>query len=132
MQKSKIQLAPLKKALIALRLAIAQKPVNEFYRDSVIQRFEYTFELSWKIMQKFLEADRPLQDSSVRGVLRESFKRGFIRDTEQWFVFQESRNLTSHTYNEKTAQDVYEVALKLPEAVDFVIERLESSLQDGP
>ena len=98
-----ISFEPLNKALSSLERAMAQ-PINEFTRDSVIQRFEYTFELSWKLLLKILEADRPLDDGSVKGILRESGKLGYINSVETWFEFQRARNLTSHTYNEEVAE----------------------------
>lgn len=118
-------LTPLKKALNSLELAI-QQPVNEFTRDSVIQRFEFTFELSWKLLKRYLEMDRPLADDSVKGVLREAFQRKLISNIEQWFAFQKARNLTSHTYNEETAIDVYKEAIQLPLLCRELIQNLES------
>ena len=53
---NKQSLSPLKKALESLKKSILQ-PINEFTRDSVIQRFEYCFELSWKNMKRYLESD---------------------------------------------------------------------------
>jgi nucleotidyltransferase substrate binding protein (TIGR01987 family) len=120
-----LNIAPLKKTLKSLEVSIAQ-PLNEFTRDSVIQRFEFTFELSWKALKKYLAADKPLDDDSVKGVLREAFQRKLISDLDQWFKFQKSRNLTSHTYNEDTAEDVYLEALKLPQLCHELIQNLES------
>jgi nucleotidyltransferase substrate binding protein (TIGR01987 family) len=120
-----LNIAPLKKALNSLEVSIAQ-PLNEFTRDSVIQRFEFTFELSWKALKKYLATDKPLDDDSVKGVLREAFQRKLISDLDQWFKFQKSRNLTSHTYNEDTAEDVYLEALKLPQLCHELIQNLES------
>ena len=93
-----------------------------------MHRFEYTFELSWKNLKRFLENDKPLSDDSVRGVLREAHQRQLISNIDQWFAFQKSRNLTSHTYNEDTAQEVYEVAIKLPTLCHELIPNLESKL----
>jgi nucleotidyltransferase substrate binding protein (TIGR01987 family) len=73
-----------------------------------------------------LAADKPLDDDSVKGVLREAFQRKLISDLDQWFKFQKSRNLTSHTYNEDTAEDVYLEALKLPQLCRELIQNLES------
>ncbi|MBF0312278.1 MAG: nucleotidyltransferase substrate binding protein [Oligoflexia bacterium] len=119
----KISLEPLKKALQSLKNAIAQTK-NEYIRDSVIQRFEYTFELSWKIIKKVLEQDQPLEDASVKGILRSAATYGIISNLELWFEFQHARNLTSHTYNEDSAEEVYEVAVKLPPEIDLLLLKL--------
>ncbi len=120
-----LSLNPLKKALASLEKAISQ-PENEFTRDSVIQRFEFTFELSWKALKRFLEADRPMADDSVRGILREAHQRKLISHLEQWFAFHKARNLSSHTYNEETAVEVYTEALKMPDLCHELIKNLES------
>lgn len=111
MNKSKISLQSLEKALTSLERALAQ-PKNEFNRDSVIQRFEFSFELCWKSALRIIQADHPLTDSSVRGVLREASRLGWIQTLDAWFRFQEARNLSSHTYNEETAEEVYLEAAK--------------------
>jgi nucleotidyltransferase substrate binding protein (TIGR01987 family) len=119
---------PLKKALRSLEKAVAQ-PLNEFTRDSVVQRFEFTFELSWKNLKRYLEVDKPLADDSVKGILREAHQRKLISNLDQWFSFQKSRNLTSHTYNEDTAEEVYREAIKLPELCHELINNLEQKLK---
>ena len=127
MDLKQISLQPLEKALASLNRAIAQ-PKNEFNRDSVIQRFEYSFELSWKLLQKILEADRPLEDNSVKGILREAVKQNLIEDLDHWFEFHKARNLTSHTYNEITAEEVHGIAVRFPSAVTILIERAQKSI----
>jgi nucleotidyltransferase substrate binding protein (TIGR01987 family) len=124
LKKNEISVEPLKKALSSLELAI-QQPLNEFTRDSVIQRFEFTFELCWKILLKFIESDHPLEDRSVKAIFREADSMGFIRNIDQWFKFQAARNLTSHTYNQKTAQEVYTEALKLPAETHHLLSKLK-------
>jgi nucleotidyltransferase substrate binding protein (TIGR01987 family) len=121
---------PFKKALASLEKAIAQ-PLNEFTRDSVVQRFEYTFELSWKNLERYLATDRPLKDDSVRGILREAHQRQLISNIQQWFAFQKCRNLTSDTYNEDTAEEVYKEALKLPALCHELVINLEKKLNDN-
>ncbi len=125
---NKQSILPLKKALKSLELAITQ-PLNEFTRDSVVQRFEFTFELSWKSLKRYLEFDRQIADDSVRGILREAHQRQLISNIDQWFAFQKSRNLTSHTYNEETAKEVYEEAIKLPVLCHELIKNLEDKLK---
>jgi nucleotidyltransferase substrate binding protein (TIGR01987 family) len=126
MDKKKISSQALEKALDSLKRAILQ-PKNEFSRDSVIQRFEYTFELSWKLLTKILEADSgALSDNSVKAVLREAARLGNIQKLDLWFEFQKARNITSHTYNEVTAEEVYSRAILLPAEVDFLLKKISS------
>lgn len=92
-------------ALSRLDHALAQ-PVNEFVRDSAIQRFEFTFELFWKSLKAYAE-ESGLEAFSPRDSLRVAFQLGLIQETGEWFRMLEDRNLTSHTYNEATAETIY-------------------------
>lgn len=92
-------------ALSRLDLALAQ-PVNEFVRDSSIQRFEFTFELFWKSLKAYAE-ESGLEAFSPRDSIRIAFQLGVIQESPEWFRMLEDRNLTSHTYNEATADSIY-------------------------
>ena len=124
MTLKEISLKPLSTALQQLNKALAQ-PENEFIRDSVIQRFEFTFELSWKSMQRFLEADRPLADTSTRTVLREAHAQGMITSVEPWFEFQKYRNMTSHIYSEEMSKEIYVKVKAFPALCSHLLNELE-------
>lgn len=81
------------------------------YRDALIQRFEYTFELTWKLLKHFfkfvdLEVDS-IELESKKGLFRVAAKIGLISDVERWFVHLLDRNLTSHTYDEDYANEIF-------------------------
>jgi nucleotidyltransferase substrate binding protein (TIGR01987 family) len=109
MPKQTLMLSPLKKAITALQIAINQ-PKNEFTRDATIQRFEYTFELAWKMLKRHLTKEAGLEEYSLKNLFREAGRLGLIENTDNWFSYLEARNLTSHTYNEETAEETYRVA----------------------
>ena len=75
-------------------------------RDSAIKRFEFTTELAWKCIQKFLREEEIIC-RSPKECFKEAFKFGLIEDDPQWIAMLEDRNLTVHTYDEETAEDVY-------------------------
>lgn len=114
-----IVLTPLERATASLARALAQ-PLDEFTRDSSIQRFEYTYELAWKAIRRVLLNEMGLVDAegaSRRELYRMAAQNGLLADPTPWFGFHDARNRTSHTYNEATAAEVYEVAKGfLPEA----------------
>ncbi len=89
------------KAVIQLEKAV-KRPFDEFMRDSVIQRFEFTYELAWKMLKLRLEAES-IEVTSPKQALQV----GFIIDGNAWSELQKNRNLTSHTYDEKLADKVY-------------------------
>jgi nucleotidyltransferase substrate binding protein (TIGR01987 family) len=75
-------------------------------RDSALKRFEFTVELAWKCVQRFLR-EQEIICRSPKECLKEAFKFGLIEDDPKWIEMMEDRNLIVHTYDEKTAEDVY-------------------------
>jgi len=71
--------------------------------DATIQRFEFTYELSWKLMKAYLEYNGNTEGVSPRRAIQESFKEGLVSDGEGWLQMLQDRNLTSHTYDSETA-----------------------------
>ncbi|MDY3905206.1 MAG: nucleotidyltransferase substrate binding protein [Lawsonibacter sp.] len=99
-----------KSALAQLELAVqsyAGKPGDALYRDGLIQRFEFTVELAWKSLKEYLEDQgMVLSIASPRGILKEAFAAGVISDAKQWNDILTARNLTSHVYDEETAERI--------------------------
>ena len=89
-------------------VAIYQKSQQDaLYRDGLIQRFEFTVELSWKSLKEYLEDHGfVLAASSPRAVLKDAYAAGVIQDAERWNRILTARNITSHVYDEKTADGV--------------------------
>ena len=98
---------------------------NAINRDAAIQRFEFTVELAWKSMQKFLRS-KEIVCRSPKDCLEEAFKFGLISDNELWLEMFKDRNLTVHTYNEETADQIYN---RLPGYVGLFRE-LKNNLKD--
>lgn len=95
----------LQAAVLRLEEACAE-PFSSIVRDSVIQRFEFCWELSWKAMGLWLEY-LGVVVLNPRDTFREAHNKGLIQDGNLWSDMQKMRNLTSHTYNEKLADEVY-------------------------
>ena len=95
------------RAMDSLRIAVKwERDADNMYLDATIQRFEFCFELAWKLMKSAL-AYEGIEASSPRSSIREGWKQGLIDSAEKWLDMLEKRNLSSHTYNETTAMDVY-------------------------
>ena len=76
------------------------EPLNQLEREGVIQRFEFTFELSWNLLKDKLEYDGVILSSATpRGVIRQALSAGLIDDGEAWLAMLIDRNLMSHTYD---------------------------------
>lgn len=94
------------KASTRLSEACAQ-PFDSFIRDSVIQRFEFCWELAWRTLKLRLEF-LGVVAANPRDVFKEALVAGLIHDGNAWSEAQRMRNLSSHTYDEKLAEQVYE------------------------
>lgn len=121
MNEIKLDLTALQKAVNSLMRAIEQ-PKNEYTRDAVIQRFEYTFELSWKMIKRYLKVEEGVEEFNIRNLFRLAAQHQLISNADNWFRYNQARNLTSHTYNEITAEETYEIAkLFCPDAKALLI-----------
>lgn len=103
---------------------VLQKEKTMENRDATIKRFEFTAELSWKCIQKFL-ADQKIFCRSPKECLKEGFKFGLVEDDARWLEIFEDRNLTAHTYDEETAKEVYS---RIPQYLG-IFNKLKETLQ---
>jgi nucleotidyltransferase substrate binding protein (TIGR01987 family) len=74
--------------------------------DGTIQRFEFAFELFWKVVRRLL-ADQGVEANSPKAVLQQAYRIGWLDDERTWLTLLEDRNLTSHTYREALAREIY-------------------------
>lgn len=79
---------------------------NDVVRDSIIQRFEFTFEMAWKTMFRFLTDKGERVAAKAWDVLPLAFESQLIEDAETWDKMRQYRNETSHEYNQIKAQEV--------------------------
>lgn len=100
-----LRLSLFEAALGRLRNALAQ-PKSEWTRDAAIQRFEFTFELAWKVIGR-LALREGLDCASPRQAFRTALRLGWIADDAAWLSMLDDRNRTSHTYDETTAEGIY-------------------------
>lgn len=97
----------LEKALVALKVML-DKPVDPDRAniDATIQRFEFTIELTWKFLKQVLLL-KGINAKSPRDVLKEAYQIELINDEEIWLKMLNDRNLSSHTYDESLADEIY-------------------------
>jgi nucleotidyltransferase substrate binding protein (TIGR01987 family) len=94
------------KALSQFQKFIEQGNLNELEKQGLIQAFEYTYELAWNTLKDYFESQAEANLNGSRDVFRLAFKRGLIENGETWMDMIKSRTLTSHTYNEKIAEEI--------------------------
>jgi len=98
-----------KNALATLErsIAIAQsRSLNELEEQGLIQGFEFTFELSWKLLKDYLESKGFKDFHGSKDTLKLAFQEGLITDGELWMEMIENRNRSSHTYDLNIAKQI--------------------------
>lgn len=83
------------------------EPLKELIKEGVIQRFEYTHELAWKVIKDYAEYQGYTDVRGSRDAFRKGLQMGII-DSPEWMDSIEDRNLTSHNYDEDIAEEIYE------------------------
>ena len=100
--------------------ASKKRALNEFERDGLVQRFEFTHELSWKLMKAYAEYQGFDGIGGSRDATRKAFEMSLISDGQSWMDMIKSRNETCHNYDGSMADDV----------VDSIINRFYPLLAD--
>lgn len=83
-----------------------RRTLNEFELDSIVQRFEFTHEIAWKLMKSYAEFQGDTTISGSRDACRWAFENHLIPDGHVWMEMIRSRNETSHNYDETVASEV--------------------------
>ena len=119
-----------KKALGQLKSAkelYEQRELTELEKQGFIQVFEYTFDLSWNLIRDYFIYQGITEIRGSRDAFRLAFKYGIVEDGELWMEMIQARNLTSHTYDEKMAEELLgEIIRRYYPA----FERLRSKFED--
>ncbi len=93
------------RVLGTLREVLSEKE-SDIVRDAAIKRFEYNFELAWKAIKK-LANQEGVDCNSPKSAFKEALKFNWIDDDEIWLDMLSDRNLSTHTYQESTAEAIY-------------------------
>lgn len=99
-------------------------------RDAVIQRFEYTYSLAIKIMTRYINTVSPTAeaDMTFNEIIRKSNRLGLLKNNlDKWTEYRQKRNMTSHTYDEKIANEVVSIIPEFKEEVDFLLNKLKQN-----
>lgn len=96
----------LDKAFSQLKRGLAIEYPSDIERQGVIQSFEFTFELSWKTLKDYLEAQGVICQFP-REIIKLAFQNQIISEGELWLDMLGKRNLLAHTYDEDIAMEAY-------------------------
>ena len=117
------------RALLSFKSAILlsqQRELSDLEKQGLIQSFEFCHELAWNTLKDLLEYQGISGMLGSRDVIKESFSRGLVQNGEPWIDMIKSRNLTSHTYNIKIANDI---VTKIQKTYAPLFEELRATLE---
>ena len=127
-----LDLESLGRVVVRLREAVdAYKaaPENLFILDSVVKRFELTYELSIRSLRRFLRdyevSAGEIEDMSFQGIIRRGDKEGLLQTGwPEWNGFRDARNRTVHTYREEKAREIATKASIFVVEAEFLLDNL--------
>lgn len=133
-----LDLSSFRKAIHSLDeavLEINRQKGNLFIRDATIQRFEYTYELAYKMLKRYLEMTganlEEIDQMSFAALIRTGAEKGLLQNSwDVWSSYRTARNLTSHTYNEAKAIEVCGVIPNFLKEAKFLFEQLEKRITE--
>jgi len=134
-----LDLSSLKKALTSLDNAIQvatagqmtkrDEKEQEVIKAGVIQNFEFTYELCWKFIQRWLRENRTAEEADYprtrKDMFRMAAREGIISDPLPWFEYSDVRNVVAHTYNRENAEKVFQAAIKFMKDAEHLLRQLE-------
>jgi nucleotidyltransferase substrate binding protein (TIGR01987 family) len=131
-----LDLSPLRNAVERLREGLARYRLDVSdtqIRDGLIQRFEFTYELSHKFLKRFLAANAANPDAFAEmgfaDLIRSGSDAGLLKSGwPAWRGYREMRAKTSHTYDEAVALDVVAGVPAFLEEADYLLERLQDRI----
>ncbi len=131
MEKLARRVKEAEKALETLR-EILREPYSVIVRDATIQRFEYTFEIFWKLVKEYLYNHEGIECNSPKSCFREASSVGLLSEEQTITCLEmtDDRNLTSHTYIEEVAESIYEKIRDYNELMDTVLNHIKKRFEE--
>jgi nucleotidyltransferase substrate binding protein (TIGR01987 family) len=107
--------------------------LQNILKGGLIQSFEFTHELAWNVMKDYAAYQGNNEIGGSRDATREAYKLKLIedQDSEKWMEMLKSRNLTSHTYNEGTADEIEASIIQYYHPLFLKFEKKMESLRTG-
>ena len=126
-----------RKALVKLTQAVdllskqtgGETVVDELLQEGLIQRFEYTHELAWKVMKDYAEYQGYTDVRGSRDAIRKALEMNLI-DDKRWMETIEDRNLTVHNYDNEIALEIYDNIMNVYAPVFIAFEHKMQSLTE--
>jgi len=132
-----LELDSFEKAVASLAEALkahGEQPTNNLIRDACIQRFEYTYELSHKMLKRYLEmteaSRETIDEMTFPTLIRTGHEKGLLLSSwDVWKDYREKRGATSHSYNEAKAKEVFESVPRFLDEARYLLKELQGRSQ---
>ena len=105
-------------------MASLSEQQTRLIKSGVVQNFEFTYEASWKMLKRQLvrqEGSSEVEMLSRKELYRLGAQKGLIDDPEKWFEYHRARNETSHTYDRKKSDYIYQLTFGFLSSVQFLL-----------
>ena len=113
--------------IINSRQELLDEGFESIYLDAVVKRFEFTYEMSWKALKRYLDY-LGIEAKSPRQVFKEAYTHGILENEDIWLDMIEQRNMTSHVYDESEIKEILEKTDNYKDAFFKLKSSLENEL----
>ncbi len=90
---------------INIEQEIKEEGFGDIYLDLIIKRFEFTYEMAWKALKRYLEF-LGYEPKNPQATFKEGYAQGILKDENIWLEMIEQRNLSSHIYDEYEIEEI--------------------------
>jgi nucleotidyltransferase substrate binding protein (TIGR01987 family) len=108
-----------------------RRGLSELEKQGLIQAFEFTHELAWSVMRDYFAYQGNTAIMGSRDATREAFQKNLVTDGEGWMEMIQSRNQTSHTYNQEVADEIVQKVITLYYDLFLAFEKRMQGLKDA-
>lgn len=137
----KLNLSSFKKTIRSLESSLSvydryenaeDKELKVSLKESVIQSFEVCYEMSRKMMERYLKESvgKDTDQMVIKDIFRLGEKVGILADALDWFDYKEKRNQTSHIYDVNIAEEVFLTGRRFLEDARFLLKKLEEKIEN--
>ena len=119
-----------KKAYLKLKEFVDTDNGSEKDRGAIINAYQYTFELFWKTLQKYMQQLEMLDELGPGNVIRTAFQYKIIDNGSIYMSMLKNRNLITHTYKEDVAEEIYtRIKEEYIEELENFIEKFDTKIK---
>ncbi|NPA71759.1 MAG: hypothetical protein GXO35_02900 [Gammaproteobacteria bacterium] len=110
--------------------SLIKEGFEDVYLDIIVKRFEFTYEMAWKALKRYLEF-LGLEATNPRSTFKEAYSQGLLSEQGVWLDMIEQRNLSSHVYDETQIQEILDKVDRYHQAFTALKIKIEEGLKNN-